>query len=252
MKSLTENKLEIRFYEELNDFLPKEKRKISFIYNFQRTQTIKDIIESLGVPHAEIDLIIANGISVNFNYRPNNDDKISVYPVFEALDITPLIRLRSKPLREPQFVLDVHLGKLARYMRLLGFDVLYTNHYSDEQLVKISSEDHRILLTRDINLLKHSLITHGYWMRHVALIPQLKEVIHRFDLKNQIMPFTRCLDCNGLIVPMEKTLATPQVPPIVGAVFSDYHRCSECQKIYWAGSHYEKMRDFVNQLLSIL
>ncbi len=243
------NNIEIRFYEELNDFLPLSKRKSTLQYSSQETQTIKDIIESIGVPHTEIDLIIVNQQSVNFSYKPKPNDRIAVYPKFEAFDITPLIRLRPLPLREPRFVLDVHLGKLARYLRLLGFDVLYNNSASDEDLVLIVKQSDRILLTRDINLLKNKAILRGTWIRNIKLIPQLKEVIQRFDLLNIIKPFARCLECNGIIVPVEKDSVVKEIPPLVGKVFSEYHQCLSCQKIYWAGSHYDKMRRFIEQLL---
>jgi len=119
----------IRFYEELNDFLPLERRKVDFSHEFQRRASIKDLIEALGVPHTEVDLILVNGASVDFSYIVRDGDRISVYPMFEAFDIQTVSRVRPQPLRVIRFVLDVHLGKLARYLRLLGFDTLYRNDY---------------------------------------------------------------------------------------------------------------------------
>ncbi|MBN1293701.1 MAG: twitching motility protein PilT, partial [Candidatus Latescibacteria bacterium] len=141
---------QFRFYEELNDFLPTEKRKIDFTYEFDGTPSIKDVVEALGVPHTEIDLILVNGASVDFSYHMCDVDIISVYPVFESLDISPVTHLREKPLREPKFILDVHLGKLAKYMRLLGFDTVYDNLYDDHEIVALAVAQKRTILTRDV------------------------------------------------------------------------------------------------------
>lgn len=152
----------IRFYEELNDFLPPERRKVCFNHDFQRRASIKDVIEALGVPHTEIELLLVNGDSVDFSYIVQHGDRISVYPLFESFDVQPLIRVRLRPLRTTRFVLDVHLGKLARYLRLLGFDTLYRNDYDDAELASLASAEQRILLTRDRDLLKRAMVTHGF------------------------------------------------------------------------------------------
>src|SRR5262249_47787352 len=156
-----------RFYEELNDFLPLEKKKNSFLYSFSETASIKDIIESLGVPHTEVDLIVVNGESVDFSRQLTQGDHVSIYPVFEAFDISPIIKLRPAPLRNTRFILDVHLGKLARYLRLLGFDTFYETHCDDAQIISIAKNEHRIILTRDVGILKNKQVTHGHWMRAI-------------------------------------------------------------------------------------
>ncbi|MEK7405630.1 MAG: Mut7-C RNAse domain-containing protein, partial [Acidobacteriota bacterium] len=148
------NVAHFRFYGELNDFLSPERRMTAFPHSFELPAPVKDMIEGLGVPHTEVDLILANGESVDFSYVVRDGDRISVYPVFESLDITPLLRLRERPLRQPRFVLDAHLGKLAAYLRMLGFDTLYRNDYQDPELVALAARDKRILLTRDVGLLK--------------------------------------------------------------------------------------------------
>lgn len=115
-----------RFYEELNDFLPKNRRKTTFESAFNGKRSIKDIIEALGVPHTEIDLILVNGKSVEFNYILQDQDRVSVYPVFESLNITDVTLLRKTPLRRNKFIADINLGNIVKYMRVLGFD-LYLN-----------------------------------------------------------------------------------------------------------------------------
>ena len=122
-----------------------------------------------------MDLILVNGEPVGFHYRPANGDRVSVYPVFESLDISGIGRLRERPLRDPRFVADVHLGKLARYMRLMGFDTVYRTDLEDHEIVKISVEESRIILTRDIQLLKNGKVTHGYFIRSVNPTMQARD-----------------------------------------------------------------------------
>jgi len=244
--------VEIRFYEELNDFLPLEKHKITFHHPFSGNPTIKDLIESLRVPHTEIDLIIVNGNSVDFSYAVQDHDKISVYPTFESLDITPIIKLRPEPLRDPKFILDVHLGKLAKYLRLLGFNVLYDNHYDDKNIIEIAKSQHRIILTRDIGILKNKTVTHGYWVRNIDWKEQVAEILTRFELFSKIAPFTRCLECNGVLEPIEKSKIEDQLPPKTKKFYQRYAKCPECNRIYWEGTHYEKMKKFVGDTGSCL
>ncbi len=236
------HRAEFRFYEELNDFLPRERRKRSIAYGFKGCPGIKDPIEALGVPHTEVELIIVNRRSVGFEYRLCHGDRVAVYPVFESFDVTPLVRLRDKPLRRTAFVLDVNLGKLARYLRMLGFDTAYRNDYSDPEVVATSLRAGRIILTRDRRLLYPKAVTHGYWVRATRPDEQVREVLARFDLSGQIRPKHRCLDCNGLIEPVEKSEVTEWLEPLTKKYYDEFYRCAACAKIYWKGSHYEHMR----------
>ena len=239
------DQISIRFYEELNDFLPPERRKVSFSHTIKERGSIKDLIESLGVPHTEVDLILVNGASVGFDYLVKAHDRISVYPVFEALDITPLVRLRPAPLRVTRFVLDSHLGRLAAYLRMLGFDTLYRNDYDDATLANISAKEKRILLTCDRRLLMRKIITHGYFVRSRQPHQQILEVLQRFDLFNALKPFTRCLHCNGLIKTVDKKSIESHLLPLTRKYYEDFSQCPECHKIYWRGSHYQRMLDLV-------
>ena len=241
----------IRFYEELNDFLPPEQRKVAFQHCFKQPGSIKDMIEALGIPHTEIDLILVNGRSVDFNYIVQDGDRISVYPVFETLDISPINRLRPTPLRMTRFVLDTHLGRLAAYLRLFGFDTLYRNDYDDQTLADISSRQHRILLTRDIQLLMRKQITHGYFVRATQPRKQLEEVLARFDLYKTQRPFSRCLHCNGDIRPVTKEAIESHLLPDTSKRHQEFRQCAHCHKIYWKGSHYEHLRRLVNAINEI-
>ena len=241
-------KVYLMFYEELNDFLPSNKKKKRFEHSFIDRTSVKDMIESLGVPHTEVDLILVNGISVDFSYLVNNGDDISVYPMFESLDISNLQRLRAKPLRKPKFILDVHLGTLAKYMRMLGFDTLYKNDYIDEEIVKISLKERRAILTKDRGILKRSEVTHGYWIRSTKTEEQLIEVMKRFDLKNQIKELSRCLLCNSLLKKISKEKIIDRLPRKVKEFQNEFYYCKNCDKIFWKGSHYAKMLAVIEKL----
>lgn len=239
----------IRFYEELNDFLPHNRRKKAFLFKFSGIRSVKDIIEAIGVPHTEVDLILVNYRPVSFDFHPGNDDYISVYPVFESLDISSINRLRPKPLREVRFVLDVHLGTLAKYLRMLGFDSLYRNNFKDEEIIEISLSEQRIILTRDRPLLKNGQVTHGYFVRSIQPRKQLQEVILRFDLKTTIRPFGRCMECNGVIESVKKSEIAGQLYSNTKKFFDEFYRCMDCRKIYWKGSHYERMQRLIKDSL---
>jgi uncharacterized protein with PIN domain len=240
----------IRFYEELNDFLPPEKRKRDFLQPLNHPGSVKDFIENIGVPHTEIDLILVNGHSVDFGYQVQDGDRISVYPVFESLDISPVTHLRPEPLRETRFVLDQHLGKLAAYLRMLGFDTLYRNDYHDPELAEISAREQRILLTCDLQLLMRRKITRGYFVRSRDPREQLAEVVARLDLSGSIAPFTRCIHCNGMLEPVAKSRIEAQLQPQTRKDYDEFWQCKECRKIYWKGSHYDRMQELVTKLVS--
>ncbi|MGR9037354.1 MAG: Mut7-C RNAse domain-containing protein, partial [Gammaproteobacteria bacterium] len=232
---------EFRFYEELNDFLAPEQRKQTLPYRFNGSPGIKDPIEVFGVPHTEVDLIVVNGESVGFDYQLKNGDRVAVYPVFEGIDISPIAKLRNKPLRKIAFVVDVNLGKLARLLRLLGFDTLFDNCYDDKEIVDISVEQKRIILTRDRRLLYAKAVTHGYWVRSVVPTQQLAEVVARFHLEGLIKPFYRCTACNGLIAFVEKQRVLHLLEPKTKKYYELFYRCRDCGKVYWKGSHIDHM-----------
>ena len=239
-----------RFYAELNDFFPKRERDIKVrAFDFYGKNTVKDAIQSFNIPHTEVDLIIVDSTSVDFDYLLKADDIISVYPVFETIDISPLIRLRAKPLRKPAFVLDVHLGKLARLMRMAGFDTLYRNDLDDPEIMEISMKENRTILTRDIGILKHNQVTHGYWMHNTDPEKQFQEVIHRFDLQGKVHTFTRCLKCNGTLKEVSKDAVLEKLPECVKIHFDEFWQCSSCGNVYWKGSHYDRMKGKIEKLL---
>lgn len=235
----------LRFYAELNDLLPAEHRSTVITREFDVPGSVKDMIEGCGVPHTEVDLIIVNGESVGFDYLVGDGDHISVYPVFESFDISAIVKVRGEPLRKTSFVADVHLGRLARFLRLLGFDTLYDRNWDDDHLAEISSSQERILLTRDVELLKRSEVTHGYFVRSNEPRRQVVEVTRRFHLEDDLRPFTRCMVCNGGLTPVDKAEVEDHLPLATRKRFDDYSRCTECGKVYWLGAHHPELHQIV-------
>jgi len=240
----------LRFYEELNDFLPREKRKQTFAASHPEPRSVKDLIEAQGVPHTEVDLILANGESVGFDYQVMPGDRIAVYPKFESLDIGSVSRLGRPPLREIKFVADVHLRKLVRHLRLLGFDCLYNPEWPDEKLAEISAQQERVLLTRDRGLLKRSVVDHGILIRSDDPMAQVREVIRRLDLKDRIKPVSRCLVCNGNLVEAAKEQIRDRIPKWTYERVDQYLQCKACGKIFWQGAHWNRLQRIIENAVS--
>lgn len=237
-----------RFYEELNDFLPPQRRKVEFEHEFHRRASVKDMIEALGVPHAEVELILADGESVGFDHIVRDGERVAVYPMFESLDVSGELRVRSEPLRALRFVLDTHLGTLARYLRLCGLDSLYRNDYADAELAEISAAEGRVLLTRDRDVLKRRIVTRGYWVRHDRPRDQLPEVIARFDLYHALAPFTRCPRCNGLLEDVDKAAIVDRLEPLTRRHYDRFRICADCGQIYWRGSHVQRIERLIEKV----
>ncbi len=232
----------IRFYEELNYFLPESKQKQSFEAPLYPGQSVKDLIESLNVPHVEVDLILVNGVSVDFSFQPSPGDYISVYPVFESLNIENVTRLRPFPLRTPAFALDVHLGKLARYLRLLGFRAEYRKNWDDADLVSYGVDNLLIVLTRDRGLLKRKVLDRGMFVFSTDPEEQLREICRRLDLYSLVRPYSRCLSCGGKLTVLEYgsvefDSVKDKIPPGVISWCREYSLCTGCGKLFWKGSH---------------
>jgi len=239
-----------RFYEELNDFLPPERRKRAFDYRCARAATVKNAIEALGVPHTEVELILVNGASVDFACPVREGDRISVYPKFEAFDVTSLLQVRERPLRQLRFVADAHLGGLARQLRMLGYDTLFRNDYSDREIRAISSVEGRVVLTRDRELLKCRGITHGCFVHALRPQDQLREVVERLQLASSARPFTRCLHCNLPLSAIDKQAIEERLPAAVAAAHHSFWWCEGCDRVYWEGSHWQRMRELVASALT--
>lgn len=239
----------LRFYEELNDFLAPTRRKREFAYACARAATVKNAIEAVGVPHTEVELVLVNGRSVDFAYRLRDGDRVSVYPVFEAFDVSDLVRVRERPLRDTRFIADAHLGGLARLLRMAGFDTLHDNHYADEEIRRIAARETRIVLTRDRELLKCRDVTHGCYVHALKPALQLQEIVERLQLGSSLDPFALCLHCNLPLADVRKDDVVDRLPPNVTKHYVRYRTCPGCRRIYWEGSHWRRMRELLAALV---
>jgi uncharacterized protein with PIN domain len=230
-----------RFYAELNDFLRPHLRGAQLPVRWSSPTTVKHGVESLGVPHTEVDLLLVNGESSPFDRLLAPGDRVSVYPVFEAFDISTLTRVRPHPLRCLRFLLDCHLSRLASYLRMAGFDALCDPACDDAALARLAAVESRVLLTRDRGLLQRRMVTRGYYVREIFPRRQFEEVIRRFDLHTSLRPFTRCMRCNAELVEATRADAAAQAPAAVMARYTEFQRCPSCARIYWKGSHYHRM-----------
>ncbi len=238
-------------YDDLNFFLSRKQKNKPITHQWDWKASIKDMIESLGVPHPEIDLLLVNDVSVDFDYIMQDGDDVHVYPMpyyqthphDNKIQLIPEINDRSR------FILDTHLGRLASYLRMMGFDTLYRNDYPDDELAEVSNAEERILLTRDVGLLKRSLVVHGYYVRNTNPRERLHEITERYNLAEQVEPFKFCLRCNGNLHEVDKADIIDQLPERTAEFYDAFHQCDSCEQIFWKGSHYDRMEKLLNEVL---
>ena len=238
----------LKFDEGLSFFLEATRRKGRFARRLREPTSVKDLIESCGVPHPEVDVILANGQPVVFGSMVKAGDEFEVYPVLTPDAFEPAVRLQQRPLRNARFVADGHLGKLARYLRILGFDVAYDPMAEDAWLIEVMRKDSRALLTRDRRLLMHKVVRHGFCPRSQDAGKQTVEVVRRFGLADALRPFQRCMTCNGLLRTVPKELILDKLKPKTRLYYQKFARCSSCGKIYWQGSHYRPLQVIIEKI----
>lgn len=234
-----------RFYDELGDFLPRERRGREFSRPCARAATVKHTIEALGVLHTEVQLVLVNGESSGFDRLLEEGDRVAVYPTFSTFDVTALSRVPRLPLGEeqapPRFVADAHLGGLARLLRMAGFDTLYDNHYGDDEIVAIAAEEDRVVLTRDRELLKRRAVVHGCYLHAIKPAEQFRELFDRLALAASARPFSLCLHCNLALRAVDKALVLDELPPSVRVLHDEFNTCDACRRVFWKGSHHKRM-----------
>ncbi len=240
----------MRFYAGLNDFLPPSQRQVSFAVSSRGPVSIKHLIEARGVPHTEVAAILANGQPVDFHYLAANGDRFAVYPTFVNLDVSDWLPLRPRLPHPPGFVLDGHLGQLALYLRLLGFDTHYQNDADDAVLAQLAHDEQRVLVTRDQALLMRKIVTHGCCLLSHDPRQQLLTLLHRFHLYPEIRPWQRCLRCNGRLQPVAKEAVLSRLEPKTRLYYDEFHVCQQCDHIYWKGSHYVPLRAFIAEIMA--
>jgi len=241
----------VRFHGSLNDFLPLGRRDAVLTREFDRPPGIVDVIQALGVPHSEIDLILLDGLPATLAQRPFDGQQVDVFGPDRPFELARFAGLIPAPPEPRRFVLDGHLGRLARYLRMLGFDTRYDRQAEDAELARISAGEERILLTRDRGLLKRSIVRLGYLVRDDDPRRQLSEVVDRYELAARADPFSLCVRCNGEIRPVEKAAVAGRLAgePRTLRYFDTFGRCGSCDAVYWPGSHYERMSLLVGDVL---
>lgn len=240
----------IRFYAELNDLLPSARRDTGFDYPIKKHRSVKDLIEAIGVPHTEVDLMFVDDVAVDFDYLVTGGEQIEVYPMSDSPHKPASIHNQPVTPAEPRFLLDVHLGRLAINLRMLGFDTLYRNDYEDVKLAEISATQNRILLTCDRKLLMRKKIKYGYLVRSRNPPEQTSEVLKRYQLFDYDSKAARCLDCNGIIQSVSKAEIKDRLLPLTRQYYDDFYQCDSCRKIYWEGSHFENIQQSIKKLKS--
>ncbi len=243
VETLASKWVELRFYGDLVDFLPGRRRTVE--RSFDIAPAVKDVIQACGVPHPEVDLVLIGGEPVGWHRALRHGDHISVFPRFRTFDISQLSPVHVAPLEEPRFVLDGHLARLARYLRLLGIDAMLPDVTDDALLADVAMRQQRALLTRDIELLKRTIVRHGYFVRAIDPMLQCADVVHYFDLGAALRPFSRCMACNGLTDDLTADDVVGAVPAAVLARHERFRRCRNCRRVYWEGSHFARLQAVV-------
>lgn len=230
----------------MNDFLPQSKKYTAFECCFNGRPAVKDVIESEGVPHTEVALILIDSEIKGLSTNLKGGERVSVYPFFSNMPVENQFDVLPFQSAELRFVADTHLGKLARYLRMAGFDTWYSHDCQDERLADLAAHETRILLTRDVGLLKRSQVVYGHWVRNLTPVEQMREVVRRYALEKSFKPFTRCLVCNEPVHPVNKQTILHRLPERVQEYCEVFTMCRNCNRIYWPGSHYENMLKFLS------
>jgi uncharacterized protein with PIN domain len=225
-----------RFHGELGNFLSRDRRQRAFAYRCARAASLKNAIEALGVPHTEVGALEVNGEPATLQRTVREGDAVHVYPRGPETEAVPV------------FLADAHLGGLARFLRMLGFDTLHDNAFADELIRRIARAEGRIVLTRDRELLKCREIARGCYVHALEPQAQLREVAARYRLGERARPFTLCLKCNLPLEVVARSAVAPRLPPKVLEEQREFSRCPGCQRVYWPGSHYRRMRRALEQV----
>jgi len=238
----------LHFYGELNKFLSPEKRDTDFEFEFKSRRSVKDLIESFGIPHTEIDVILLNDKSIDFSYIVQDGDNIKVYPASETLNLK-LIKHLKPQFETIKFLVDIHLAKLARYLRLLGLDAICERNLTPENLVEKALDENRIIVTRSRTLLRTKEITYGILIKEDNPEKQLEEIFNRFDFSTYCEPFKRCMECNSILQPIEKEKIIDRLLPKVKEAYDSFTICTHCDKIFWEGTHFDKLSELIKKII---
>jgi uncharacterized protein with PIN domain len=240
----------LRLYAELNGYLRSDRRQQDIQVTLGQPCPARHLVERCGVPHTEVELLLRNGCPVDLDAAIGPGDRLAVYP--------PLLRLapsaqgfgRRRPPGAARFFADAQLGRLARHLRLLGFDTLYESCIGDRELVERARSGGRIVLSRDRDLLIRRDVEYGCHLRVDDPLEQLRRVLARYALVPEARPFTRCMECNGELHAVPKGEIASQVPPQTWQCFDAFWRCGGCGRVYWRGSHYDRLQARIDGVLA--
>jgi len=241
------DRINIKFYDSLNKLLKKDKRDKELSLELKLRQSVKDLIEAQWIPHTEVGTIIIDGKKEEFSFILKDGQEIEVYPAFNDVEEPKFQNLINYP---KKFILDVHLGRLAKYLRIFGIDTLYQNYYSDEEIVETALKEGRVILTRDRGILKRRVVRYGYLIKSNESKEQLREIFLNFDLLPEIKPFLRCISCNGIVERVDKEEIIEELEPLTRKYYNEFFKCTMCKKIYWKGGHWERMEEFADDFLN--
>lgn len=217
-------------------------------YPLTRRASIKDIIEALHIPHTEISSIFLNDTEISFSHIPAAGEKLLLHSFSPGTDVTRPTLLRPDPLPTTSFIVDINVGKLARLLRMSGINTLYDPQLQEKDLARLAADDRRILLSRNRDLLRRKSILWGHLVRAEQPEKQLTEVMTLFELHDAIQPFSRCLQCNALLEPVEKSAILHRLEPLTKKYYRKFHICPDCEQIFWRGSHHKQMEELIKRV----
>jgi uncharacterized protein len=225
----------LEFFGNLLELLRDDPRAPRII-NLKDHPQLKDAIESCGVPHCEVGDVTINDVKVPLDKKLKADDIVRVFPIKNPL--VPNLK----------FAVDCNLGKLNSLLRSLGFDCFYENDVADLKILKVAVDENRMLLTKDRRLLMRKELRHGYFVRSIMPVDQLKEVLERFSLQSEIKLLTRCIDCNVPTQRISKEEVLDRLQPLTKQFYNEFNICPKCLKIFWRGTHYERINHWARTL----
>lgn len=229
----------VSFAGELRDHLDRATRDGVVRLTLELPAGLRDVVQSLGVPHVECGEVTVNGEAKPWSSNVADGDEISVrarYPL-------------GSPRLDPRFLLDDHLGKLARHLRMLGFDADHEVGADDSDLARRSVAEARMLLTRDRGLLMRAVLRDGRFIRSVEPTDQAIEVVRSFALATVVEPLTRCLECNELLSAASREEVADRVPASAAVRHDRFGLCPTCRRVYWEGTHVDDLRERIRLIL---
>ena len=241
-------KLFIQFDKPLDYFLAENKNGQKFKYTLNRKASIKDIIESFGIPHTEVGHILFNNKEINFSFIPPSSGLLKVQSIEQPFNVLSPTFLRPCPLKQVKFLADVNVIKLGRLLIIMGFDVCYSSSFSDHDIADIAEIEDRIVLTRDTKLLKRKKIIFAKLIKTEYPYEQLVETIQFFDLEKQISFFSRCTKCNRKLVEVAKEKIIHLLEPKTKKFFDTFFQCPLCNNIFWKGSHFDNIKTRISSI----